>query len=189
MLSDWKYLHLYNKELKQCQRRWRKTTAKRQWQNNNFARASRFFVHSLHDYDVKVPNFMFFSGREHKATTFFYFPELRYIQSFRIQRQEKFAKIWRIKRDGISANKFEAARSHFLSDVFVVVSVVACVASVSVWFWSKQRGMRVKHRAKMAHFWLSFHFSRCQNRKSPSSVFLGSETKRKRLLRRPVLVA
>ena len=33
--------------------------------------------------------------------------------------------------------------------------------------------------------WLSFHFSRGQNRKSPSSVFLGSETKRKRLLRRP----
>ena len=33
-------------------------------------------------------------------------------------------------------------------------------------------------------FWLSFHFSRGQNRKSPSSVFLCSETKWKRLLRR-----
>ena len=33
-------------------------------------------------------------------------------------------------------------------------------------------------------FWLSFHFSLGQNRKSPSSVFLRSETKRKRLLRR-----
>ena len=32
--------------------------------------------------------------------------------------------------------------------------------------------------------WLSFHFSRCQNRKCPSSVFLYTETKRKRLLRR-----
>ena len=31
---------------------------------------------------------------------------------------------------------------------------------------------------------LSIHFSRGQNRKSPSSVFLCSETKRKRLLRR-----
>ena len=30
-----------------------------------------------------------------------------------------FANIWRIKRDGISAIKFEAARIHFLSDVFV----------------------------------------------------------------------
>ena len=32
--------------------------------------------------------------------------------------------------------------------------------------------------------WLSFHFSRGQNRKSPSSVFLCPETKRKRLPRR-----
>ena len=32
-------------------------------------------------------------------------------------------------------------------------------------------------------FWLSFHFSRGQNRKSRSSVFFCSETKRKRLLR------
>ena len=33
-------------------------------------------------------------------------------------------------------------------------------------------------------FWLSFHFSRGQNRKSPSSVLFCAETKRKRLLRR-----
>ena len=33
-------------------------------------------------------------------------------------------------------------------------------------------------------FWLSFHFSRGQNRKSPSLVFLCAKTKRKRLLRR-----
>ena len=33
-------------------------------------------------------------------------------------------------------------------------------------------------------FWLSFHFSRKQNRKSRSSVFFCSETKRKSLLRR-----
>ena len=32
-------------------------------------------------------------------------------------------------------------------------------------------------------FWHSFHFSRGQNRMSPSSVFLCSKTKRKRLLR------
>ena len=30
---------------------------------------------------------------------------------------EKFANIWRIKRDGISANKFETVEIHFLSDV------------------------------------------------------------------------
>ena len=36
----------------------------------------------------------------------------------------KFANIWRIKRDGISAIKLEAAQIHFLSDVFVAVAVV-----------------------------------------------------------------
>ena len=68
---------------------------------------------------------------------------------------------------------------------------VACVASVSVRFRSKERGKRVKDRAKNDAskratfiFWLLFHFSRGQNRESRSSVFLCSETKRKRLLRR-----
>ena len=36
---------------------------------------------------------------------------------------KKFANIWRIKGDGISAIKFEAAQIHFLSDVFVAVAV------------------------------------------------------------------
>ena len=30
------------------------------------------------DYDVKMPNFTFCPGREHKKTNFFSFPELRY---------------------------------------------------------------------------------------------------------------
>ena len=90
--------------------------------------------------------------------------------------------------------------------------LLACVASVSVRFRSKEQGTRVKERAKNGMskragrgwgrkdgnllpspplpppssfiFWLSFHFSRGQNRKSHSSVFLCSETKRKLLLRR-----
>ena len=37
--------------------------------NNNFARASRFFVlislQSLHDYHAKFPNFTFCGGRDH----------------------------------------------------------------------------------------------------------------------------
>ena len=62
---------------------------------------------------------------------------------------------------------------------------LACVASVSVRFRSKERGTRVKDRAKNgASKWLSFQFSRGQNRKSRSSGFFCSETKRKRLLRR-----
>ena len=38
--------------------------------------------------------------------------------------QDKIVKILRIERDGISAIKFEAARIHFLSDVFVAVTFV-----------------------------------------------------------------
>ena len=33
------------------------------------------------------------------------------------------ANIWQIEQDGISAIKFEAARLHFLIDVFVAVAV------------------------------------------------------------------
>ena len=42
-------------------------------QNNNFACASRFFVHflpSLHDYDVKMPDFTLFGGRKQATTNF-----------------------------------------------------------------------------------------------------------------------
>ena len=38
--------------------------------------------------------------------------------------KEILANIRRIERNGISAIKFEAARLHFLSDVFVAVAVV-----------------------------------------------------------------
>ena len=38
---------------------------------------------------------------------------------------EKFAIICQIERDGKKATKFEVARVHFLSDVFVAVAVVA----------------------------------------------------------------
>ena len=45
-------------------------------QNNNFARASRFFLYILlpfvHDYGVKMPNLAFYVGRK-QATTKFYF--------------------------------------------------------------------------------------------------------------------
>ena len=52
----------------------------------------------------------------------FSFPELWYSPSE--LNCQKIANIWRIKRDGKSAIKFEAARIHFLSDVFVAFSVV-----------------------------------------------------------------
>ena len=46
------------------------------------------------------------------------------MQSFRIQLPPKIANNWRIKRDGISAIKFEAAQIHFLGDVLAAVAVV-----------------------------------------------------------------
>ena len=53
---------------------------------------------------------------------------------------------------------------------------IACVASVSVRFRNESQ--------RPCENWLSFHFSRGQNRKSRSSLFLSSKTKRKRWLRR-----
>ena len=53
---------------------------------------------------------------------------------------------------------------------------LACVASVSVRFRSKERGTRVKDRAKISRA------NKTEN--PPSTVSFGSETKRKRLLRR-----
>ena len=78
---------------------------------------------SLRDYNMKVPNFTFCRGQEHKTTTLFFF-SWTLIKSFRIELQTKKAMIWRMKPDGISAIKFEAAQIHFLSDVFVAVTVV-----------------------------------------------------------------
>ena len=76
------------RELKQRRQRRQRGREKskrfRFWQNNNFASASRFLnisMPSLHDYDVKVPNFTFCRGH-HKTWTqgnlsfSFPFPEL-----------------------------------------------------------------------------------------------------------------
>ena len=68
----------------------------------------------------------------------------------------------------------------FLDFLATITFWIACVASVSVCFRSKEGETRVKDRAKNG----SFNFSRDQNRKSPSTVSFCSETKRKRLLRR-----
>ena len=61
------------------------------WQNNNFARASRFLYISLqwlHDYDMKLPNFTFYGGQKHETRTFLFFFWTS-IQSFRIQLPKK----------------------------------------------------------------------------------------------------
>ena len=69
---------------------------------------------------------------------------------------------------------FDAILRHLKFFAFAIK--VACVASVSVRFRSKERGTRFKDRAKNGGSWLLFHFSRGQNRESRSSVFLCSET-------------
>ena len=59
--------------------------------------------------------------------------------------------------------------------IIMKIISIACVASVSVRFRRKERGTRVKDRAKNGAniFWLSFYFSSGQNRKSrPSRNFL-----------------
>ena len=63
-----------------------------------------FFLPSLHDYNVKVPNFTFCRGRKHN---FFCF-SLSLTRSFRIQLQKNLP-----TRIGISAIKIEVARIHF----------------------------------------------------------------------------
>ena len=75
---------------KQRRRRWQR---KRQKSNRFYISKtttlliSGFFVHFLavvHDYNLKVPNFKFCRGREHKTTTTFFF-SWTLIQSFRSQ--------------------------------------------------------------------------------------------------------
>ena len=66
---------------------------------------------SLHDYDMKMPNFTFCGWFEHK-TTFFFFSWTS-IQSFRIQLQKNCQHL----RKELKNLKFEVAQLHFLSDV------------------------------------------------------------------------
>ena len=72
------------------------------------------------------------------------------------------------RRTGQFATIMYKLKNHIAPDH--VPQILACVASVSVLFPSKDRAKN--------------HFSRGQNRESRSSVFLCSETARKRLLRR-----
>ena len=52
----------------------------------------------------------------------------------------KFANIWQIERDGISAGKSETVRNQFLSDVFEAVAVV----NVEAPYWDVE-GVFLQH--------------------------------------------
>ena len=80
-------------------------------------------VQSLNDYDVKLPKFTFCGGGNGTQRLSSSFPELPYtpleFNSRKIRQQ--FAKLTRWI-------KFEAARTHFLSNVFAAVAVAVVVA-------------------------------------------------------------
>ena len=59
---------------------------------------------------MKMPNFTFCGGREHKKTTFFVFP--------------KFDTVFKTS----TTENFEAGRIHFLRDVFVAIAVFVAQA-------------------------------------------------------------
>ena len=126
-------LKLFNRELKRRQRRRRLQRQLEQQKSNRF-------IVAKHQLCTCIKLFCTFLCRHCTTTTwkslisrfvkegntrqqlYFSFPELWY-SSLEFS-SKKIANIWLIKRDGISAIKFEAARIHFLSEVFVAVAVV-----------------------------------------------------------------
>ena len=63
---------------------------------------------SLHNSDVKLPNFTFFRGRGHRTTTFFSFPEPRCVfYNSNPGKLRKMCQHLTYERDQISTTKFE----------------------------------------------------------------------------------
>ena len=79
-------------------------------------------VESLKDYDVKLPKFTFCGGVDRTQRLSSSFPELPYTPlEFNSRKiRQHFTKLTRWI-------KFEAARPHFLSDVFAAVAVAVAV--------------------------------------------------------------
>ena len=74
-----RHYHIFNQELKHRRRRSqreRQTSNRFRLAEQQLCTWSRFLyisLPSLHDYDVKIPNFTFCGGHEHKTTTFFFY--------------------------------------------------------------------------------------------------------------------
>ena len=89
----------------------------------NSARAFLYIsLPSLHDYDVKIPNFMFYGGRK-QATTKCSFFFLNVSSVLKKSTPGKFAYIKHFQEIEINATKFQETRIHFKSDVFATVEV------------------------------------------------------------------
>ena len=95
------------------------------WQNSNFARVSRFFVHFLAVVARLRRKSAYFHLLSRTCTqeNCFLFLFLNFDTVFQNSPLEKFTSICRIERDGITPIKFEVAPIHFLKDVFVAMVV------------------------------------------------------------------
>ena len=82
--------------------------------------------------------------REHRTTTLF-FLSLTWYSPLEFN-PRKIANIWRIQRDGMSAIKFEEARYHLLTDVFVLVAVVVAWANVASVYTGLKRQILVVYK-------------------------------------------
>ena len=76
----------------------------------------------LHDYGVKMPNFMFYRGRKQARTKFSFFLNLD--KALRNSGPGEFAYIRQRKRDGVIAMKIEKPPIHFLCNVLPAVAVL-----------------------------------------------------------------
>ena len=89
-------------------------------QYNNYARASRFFVHFL----AVVARLQRFHVLSRTGTEDNNFLLLNFDTGLQDSTPKKFAYIWRIKWDLISATNFEQREfTFFKSDIFVAVAV------------------------------------------------------------------
>ena len=74
----------------------------------------------LHDYDVKMANFMFYRGRKQAKTKFSFF----LILDKALRNSAPGEYIRQRKRDGVIAMKIEKPRIHFLRNVLPAVAVL-----------------------------------------------------------------
>ena len=128
LLAEPSFPFLDFRELKQ--RRWRRQRERQK--SNRFDKQQLFYVHHVFfctflcrfcmtmTWKCRISRWQDVNTRQRLSFSF----RDPSIQSFRIQLQKCSPNIWRIERDGIRAIEFEAARIHFLSDVFVTIAVV-----------------------------------------------------------------
>ena len=89
----------------------------------------------LLDCDVKLPNSMSYGERK-QATTKIFFLSLNLDEVLRDSTPGDFVYIWQGKLVGITTMKIEKPRTHFLSDIFPAVAVLASYSyKPSLMFW------------------------------------------------------